>query len=229
MQAIVSAICAHAGRGLRPLRLLLHRDKPGTRGFAMSSEPGVYHHGGLTDTICRCFGGAGRSKRIFGQFSLLQAVTLQTLTLSAAAFHVGDPQGTVVGTILGASPGCTITFNSLGRSANRRHEHPGWPDTIGHPGHRNVQSCRDPGWRREYAEPNQWFQRLRTRRDSGQHGCSNHRRNRPGRANPHGFAWHLDEHTGELHLFSGTAALGARSRARRPQPTFLSRATSATR
>jgi hypothetical protein len=38
---------------------------------------------------------------------------LQTLTLSAAAFHVGDPQGTVVGTILGASSGSAIAFNSL--------------------------------------------------------------------------------------------------------------------
>ncbi|MFZ0506585.1 MAG: hypothetical protein WAM29_00400 [Methylocella sp.] len=44
---------------------------------------------------------------------LFQAVTLQTLTLSDPAFHVGDPQGTVVGTILGASSGSTITFNSL--------------------------------------------------------------------------------------------------------------------
>ena len=41
------------------------------------------------------------------------AGALQPLTLSAAAFHVGDPQGTVVGTILGASSGSTITFNSL--------------------------------------------------------------------------------------------------------------------
>ncbi|MGH6936455.1 MAG: hypothetical protein ACRED2_09800, partial [Methylocella sp.] len=44
---------------------------------------------------------------------LFQAVTLQTLTLSAATFHVGDPQGTVVGNILGASPGSTIAFDSL--------------------------------------------------------------------------------------------------------------------
>ena len=44
---------------------------------------------------------------------LFQAATLQTLTLSAAAFHVGDPQGTVVGTILGASSGSAIAFNSL--------------------------------------------------------------------------------------------------------------------
>src|SRR6202035_4055226 len=41
------------------------------------------------------------------------AGALQPLTLSAAAFHAGDPQGTVVGTILGASSGSTITFNSL--------------------------------------------------------------------------------------------------------------------
>ncbi|MCI0362886.1 MAG: hypothetical protein L0219_03340, partial [Phycisphaerales bacterium] len=45
--------------------------------------------------------------------ALFQAVTLQTLNLSAAAFHVGDPQGTAVGTILGASPGSTIAFDSL--------------------------------------------------------------------------------------------------------------------
>jgi len=43
----------------------------------------------------------------------LTDVTLQTLTLSAATFRVGDPQGTVVGMILGASSGSTITFNSL--------------------------------------------------------------------------------------------------------------------
>jgi hypothetical protein len=41
------------------------------------------------------------------------AGALQPLTLSAAAFHVGAPQGTVVGTILGASSGSAITFNSL--------------------------------------------------------------------------------------------------------------------
>jgi hypothetical protein len=45
--------------------------------------------------------------------ALFQAVTLQTLSLSAAAFHVGDPQGTAVGTILGASPGSTIALDSL--------------------------------------------------------------------------------------------------------------------
>ena len=44
----------------------------------------------------------------------LTGVTLQPLTLSAAAFRVGDPQGTVVGSILGASSGSTIAFNSLG-------------------------------------------------------------------------------------------------------------------
>jgi hypothetical protein len=48
----VSAICAHAGHELRPLRWLLHRDKPGTPGFTMSSAPGVYHHGGLIE-VCQ--------------------------------------------------------------------------------------------------------------------------------------------------------------------------------
>ena len=52
MQAIVSAICAHAGHELRPLRWLLHRDKPGTPGFTTSSEPGVYHYGGLIE-VCQ--------------------------------------------------------------------------------------------------------------------------------------------------------------------------------
>ena len=47
----------------------------------------------------------------------LSAVTLQTLTVSAAVFHVGDPQGTVVGNILGASSGSTIAFNSLSTGA----------------------------------------------------------------------------------------------------------------
>ncbi len=50
--------------------------------------------------------------------ALFQPAILQTLTLSPSgtsglAFHVGDPQGTVVGTILGASPGSAIAFNSL--------------------------------------------------------------------------------------------------------------------
>jgi hypothetical protein len=40
------------------------------------------------------------------------AGALQPLTLSAAAFHVGAPQGTVVGTILGASSGSAITFKT---------------------------------------------------------------------------------------------------------------------
>ncbi|MGI8569409.1 MAG: hypothetical protein ACR2KT_10230 [Methylocella sp.] len=44
---------------------------------------------------------------------LLTVVELQPLTLSATAFQAGDPQGTVVGTIFGASPGSTIAFNSL--------------------------------------------------------------------------------------------------------------------
>ena len=39
MQAIVSAICAHAVHELRPLRWSLHRDKPGTRGFTISQSP----------------------------------------------------------------------------------------------------------------------------------------------------------------------------------------------
>ena len=43
----------------------------------------------------------------------LTVVELQPLTSSGATFHAGDPQGTVVGTILGASPGSTIAFNSL--------------------------------------------------------------------------------------------------------------------
>jgi hypothetical protein len=46
-------------------------------------------------------------------WTIITAGTLQTLTLSAAAFHVGDPQGTMVGTILGASSGSAIAFNSL--------------------------------------------------------------------------------------------------------------------
>ncbi|MGB6177048.1 MAG: hypothetical protein WBF43_12105, partial [Methylocella sp.] len=46
-------------------------------------------------------------------WTIITTGTLQTLTLSDPAFHVGDPQGTVVGTILGASSGSTITFNSL--------------------------------------------------------------------------------------------------------------------
>ena len=39
MQAIVSAICAHAGHELRPFRWLLHSDKPGMRGFPISQSP----------------------------------------------------------------------------------------------------------------------------------------------------------------------------------------------
>ncbi|MDQ6704011.1 MAG: hypothetical protein M3Z96_13470 [Pseudomonadota bacterium] len=51
-------------------------------------------------------------------WTLVQLVStmLQPLTLSSASFHAGDPQGTVVGTILEASSGSTITFNSLSRA-----------------------------------------------------------------------------------------------------------------
>jgi hypothetical protein len=83
------------------------------------------------------------------------AGALQPLTLSAAAFHVGAPQGTVVGTIRGKfRVRHHLQFPQHGgRAANHRNEPPGWPGTIGHPGHRNVQSCRDPD--RCHDTPNQ--------------------------------------------------------------------------
>jgi len=46
-------------------------------------------------------------------WAVITVSTLQPLTLSAAIFHAGDPQGTIIGTILGATPGSAITFNSL--------------------------------------------------------------------------------------------------------------------
>lgn len=38
---------------------------------------------------------------------------LQTLTLNANQFTVGNPQGTVVGSVLNTTPGSTVTFSSL--------------------------------------------------------------------------------------------------------------------
>jgi beta-glucanase (GH16 family) len=39
--------------------------------------------------------------------------TLQTLTLSASSFAIGDPQGTFVGNVQNTTPGSIVTFNSL--------------------------------------------------------------------------------------------------------------------
>jgi hypothetical protein len=75
-------------------------------GHTYSTTPGVLIEAPLFDAVTLQANG----------WTLVQltGVTLQPLTLSAAAFRVGDPQGTVVGSILGASSGSTIAFNSLG-------------------------------------------------------------------------------------------------------------------
>ncbi|MGH6811321.1 MAG: hypothetical protein ACREDM_02940, partial [Methylocella sp.] len=44
---------------------------------------------------------------------LLTVVKLQPLTSNAASFQAGAPQGTAVGSIMGASPGSTISLASL--------------------------------------------------------------------------------------------------------------------
>ena len=51
MQAIVSAICAHAGHELRPLRWLLHRDKL-AHAVSQSVRARRLPHGGLIE-VCR--------------------------------------------------------------------------------------------------------------------------------------------------------------------------------
>jgi hypothetical protein len=61
---------AHAGHELRPLRWLLHRDKPGTAGFTMSQSLASTTTADSLIQFVAVSGDAGRSNRIFGQFSL---------------------------------------------------------------------------------------------------------------------------------------------------------------
>jgi hypothetical protein len=89
MQAIVSAICAHAGHELRPLRWLLHRDKPGTPGFTMSRSLASTTTADSLIQFVAVSGDAGRSNRTFGQFSLRRSSSMVWQRLECAIIKAG--------------------------------------------------------------------------------------------------------------------------------------------
>jgi hypothetical protein len=89
MQAIVSAICAHAWHDLRPLRWLLHRATPGAPGFAISQRPASTTTADSLIQFVAVSGHAGRSKRIFGQFSLRRSSSMVWQRLGCAIIKAG--------------------------------------------------------------------------------------------------------------------------------------------